>query len=269
MYTVKQLSDLAGITVRTLHHYDQIDLLQPTQVGDNGYRYYNDEALLRLQQILFYREIGLELAAIKDILDSPDFDTVAALRSHRRVLHEKVGRLHDLIRTVDDTIAHIAGEKPMSKRELFRAFTDEEQKDYEREARLQYGPDIVNQTIKRWNSYTKAQQQAVFDEANGVYSDIIDAIETGKAPTDPEVQALFVRWQNNLRNFYEPTLDMMRGLGQLYNSDPAFIENLQKLHEDLPAYLEAGITQYVDDREYAEIERMLAEDEADAARRLG
>ena len=92
MYTVKKLADLAGITVRTLHHYDEINLLNPTKVGDNGYRYYDDAALLRLQQVLFYREIGLELVQIKDILDSPDFDVLTALRSHRAVLQDKTER---------------------------------------------------------------------------------------------------------------------------------------------------------------------------------
>ncbi len=86
MYTVKQLSDLAGISVRTLHYYDEIGLLRPSKVGENGYRYYDDAALLRLQQILLYREMGLELAQIKPILDSPDFDLLDALRTHRRAL---------------------------------------------------------------------------------------------------------------------------------------------------------------------------------------
>ena len=83
MYTVKQLSELAQVSVRTLHYYDEIGLLIPSQVGANGYRYYDDAAVLRLQQILFYREIGMELMQIKDVLDSPGFDLVTALKSHR------------------------------------------------------------------------------------------------------------------------------------------------------------------------------------------
>src|SRR5688572_8100776 len=104
MYTVKQLSDLTEVSVRTLHYYDEIGLLHPTKVGANSYRYYDDEALLRLQQILFYREMGLELMQIKEILNSPTFDLLAALRSHRTVLQEKINRLHDLVGTVDTTI---------------------------------------------------------------------------------------------------------------------------------------------------------------------
>jgi len=263
MYTVKQLSELAGVSVRTLHYYDEIGLLNPSQVGENSYRYYDDAALLRLQQILFYREMGLELLRIKDVLDSPDFDLLTALRSHRTVLQAKISRLQDLIGTVDSTIMHLAGEVDMSKRQMFSAFSDEKQKDYEREARLQYGPDKVNDSIKRWNGYTQTQREIIAGEGNQIYSDIVDAIEAGLPPTSAEVQAILERWHDHLRYFYEPTLDILRGLGEGYNSHPDFIANFQKLHVDLPAYLQEGITQYVDDLETAEIERMLAEDDSD------
>ncbi len=149
----------------------------------------------------------------------------------------------------------------MSKKQLFRAFTEEEQQQYEREARLQYGPDTVNESIKRWNSYTKAQQEAILEEAGEIYSDIVKTIQAGKSPLSPEVQVILQRWHANIRHFYEPNLEILRGLGEGYNAHPDFIANFQKLHPDLPAYLQEAITQYVDDLEYAEIERMLAEDD--------
>ena len=96
MYTVKQVAEVAGVSVRTLHHYDEIGLLPPSRVGSNGYRYYDEATLLRLQQILFYREIGLELLQIKDILDQPDFEVTEALRSHRKALQAKIERLQNL-----------------------------------------------------------------------------------------------------------------------------------------------------------------------------
>jgi len=129
MYTVKQLADLAGVTIRTLHHYDEIGLLPPTRVSPSGYRQYDDSAVLRLQQILLYREIGLELLQIKDALDDPTFDMVEALRSHRAVLEQKLGRLSTLIETVDSTrietvdstIEHLEGKSIMSnKKKLFQ-----------------------------------------------------------------------------------------------------------------------------------------------------
>lgn len=260
MYTVKQLSELAGVSIRTLHHYDDIELLRPSKVGSNGYRYYDDSAVLRLQQILFYREIGLELLQIKEILDSPDFDLLSALESHRKVLADKRLRLQNLIHTVDDTIRHLSGEKPMAKRQMFEAFSDEQQKQYEREARLQWDPDIVNGSIKKWNAYTQAEKDAVMAEGGRVYNDLVTAIEAHLPPQSPEVQTILTRWHQHIRYFYEPTLEILRGLGQGYNSHPDFIANFQKLHADLPQYLETAITYYVDELETAEIARMLSED---------
>lgn len=268
LYTVKQLAALAGVTVRTLHYYDEIGLLRPARIGENGYRYYDDAALLRLQQILLYREFGMELLQIKDILDSPDFDLIAALRAHREVLQDRITRTENLIRTVDETIHHLEGEKPMSGKQLFGAFSEETQKQYEREARLQYDPQIVNDSIKRWSHYSQAEKDHILAEAGEIYRDMVEAIEAGRSPQSPEVQTILERWHKNIFHFYEPTLEILRGLGDGYNSDPAFIANFQKLHPDLPTYLQQGITQYVDDLETAEIERMLAEDEARNTRRL-
>lgn len=267
MYTVKQLSDLAEVSVRTLHYYDEIGLLRPAQIGANGYRYYDDAALFRLQQILFYREIGLELMQIKEILDSPDFDLLVALQSHRTVLQEKIHRMEKLVSTVDSTIMHLVGEVKMSKKRLFEPFSEEKQKEYERSARLQYGPEKVNESIKRWNGYTKAEKDKIGEEGEQVYSDLVTAIEAGKSAQSVEVQVILERWHQHLQYFYEPTLEILRGLGELYNSSPDFIATFKKIHPDLPGYLQEGITQYVDDLEYAEIKRMLAEDEEQSAKR--
>jgi DNA-binding transcriptional MerR regulator len=259
------VAELTGVTVRTLHFYDQINLLKPSKVGANGYRYYDDDTLLRLQQILFYREVGLELEQIKDILDSPDFDLVTALRAHRKVLQEKIDRLHNLIETVDNTIEHLTGETDMSKKQLFEGFSDEKQKEHERRARLQYGPDRVNESVKRWNSYTPEQQEAVKQEGGQVYLDLAEAINAGKAPEHEDVQAILARWHQHMHYFYEPTLEIMRGLGEGYHTDPEFRAFFERIHPALPDYLGQGIAKYVDDLEYAEIERMLAEDEQQRA----
>jgi DNA-binding transcriptional MerR regulator len=247
VYTVKQLSDLANVSVRTLHYYDEIGLLHPSKVGANGYRYYDDAALLRLQQILFYREIGLELMHIKEILDSPDFDLLAALRSHRVVLQEKIKRLDKLVNTIDNTIMHLAEEVDMSKKQLFEAFSEEKQKHYERLARLHYG---------------QARQDSIREEGGQIYRDLAAALEAGKSAKSAEVQAMIERWHQHLGYFYEPTLDVLRGLAGGYNSHPDFIAFFHHLHPDLPDYLNEAIIQYVDDLETAEIARMLAEDEA-------
>lgn len=265
MYTVKQLSDLAEISVRTLHYYDEIALLRPTEVGTNGYRYYDDAALLRLQQILFYRELGLELMQIKEILDSPDFDLLTALRSHREVLQKKISRLQKLVSTVDSTIMHLVGEVDMSKKRLFEAFSEEKQKHYERLARLQYGPDKVNESVKRWGSYTQEQKEAIQEEGSQVYRDMVEAMKAGQTSDSAEVQTIVQRWHDHINYFYEPTLEILRGLGEGYSAHPDFIAFFEKLHPELPSYLSAAIAHYVDELEDIELARMIAEDKADAA----
>ena len=134
MFTVKQLSKLAGVTPRTLHHYDEIGLLKPSRVGDNGYRYYGEESVLRLQQILFYRELDIPLEEIKKIMGRRDFDVLGALQTHKDALKKQVTRLNRLIDTVDNTINHLKGNTTMSDKAYFEGFSEEEQEKYAAEA---------------------------------------------------------------------------------------------------------------------------------------
>src|SRR5512137_2387193 len=129
-YTVKQLAALAGISIRTLHYYDEIDLLKPETVGSNGYRYYGEASLLRLQQILFFKELGLGLDAIHSILDQPGFDQERALAEHREQLAGQRQRIDRLIQTIDKTRLHLKGKQKMESNELFEGFSDEKQKEY-------------------------------------------------------------------------------------------------------------------------------------------
>lgn len=153
----------------------------------------------------------------------------------------------------------------MTKKRL-KGHSPQEQKHYEREARLQYGPGIVNESIARWGSYSQARQDEIIAEGEEIYSQLAEAMQKGHEAGHSEVIALLDRWRTHLGHFYEPSLDMLRGLGQLYNSHPEFIANFQRLHADLPAWLERVIDEYVDDLETAELERMLAEDEQRAQR---
>ena len=169
MYTVKQLSTLAGITPRTLHHYDQIDLLKPESVGENGYRYYGEKSLLRLQQILFYRELGFSLESVREVLSRPEFQVVDALEEHRESLWGQMRRLERLIRTVDKTIQHLKGEIPMSPEGLFEGFSEEQQDEYAKQAEQMYDPETVRESNRKWKSYSAEKQQAILDEGGQVY----------------------------------------------------------------------------------------------------
>jgi DNA-binding transcriptional MerR regulator len=267
MYTIKQVADLAQVSVRTLHYYDEIALLRPAQVGANGYRYYAEDDLLRLQQILFYRELGLELMQIKEVLDAPDFDLVSALRRHKTSLQAKQTRLGDLIATIDRTLQTLTGAVPMNQQGLYSGFTPEEEEHYTRSARLQYGPSLVNESVGRWKSYTEEQRAAILDEGRQVYADLAQALTEGLAANSEAVQEMLKRWHSHIYYFYQPSLDILRGLGMTYANDPAFNATFQQFHPDLAGYLEAGINHYVDELETAELARMIAEDEAQAAQR--
>ena len=155
----------------------------------------------------------------------------------------------------------------MSKHKIFRQQSNEQQTQYTREARLQYDPDLVNESVRRWNSYSKVEQELVMDESNAIYEDLARAIDEGKSPTSEEVAVILDRWQDNIRHFYEPTLEVLAGLGDLYNTSPDFIANFEKLHTELPAFLQNAIAHYVDELETEEIKRLLADDDADSARR--
>lgn len=254
MYTVKQLSELAGITNRTLHYYDEIGLLKPTMLGSNGYRYYDDQALFRLQQILFYREIDLDLLLIKNILDKPGFDPVSALQLHRQNLLQKIERLKALINTVDVTIMHLVGEVNMSKKNIFEGFSPEKQKQYEEEATNLWG-DTVRQSTKLWNSYSEEKKQAILQESGEIYTDIAAQMDQG--PASPVIQAALARWHQNLRNFYEPSIEVLKGLGEMYHDHPDFNATFAAIHPDLPVFLKSAIAIYVDELETQWLEQEL------------
>ncbi|MCE3244632.1 MAG: skgA-A [Arthrobacter sp.] len=128
-YTVKQVAAMSGVSVRTLHFYDETALLKPARHGASGYRFYEEPQLLRLQQILFYRELGFELKQIKEVLDREEFEKIAALESHRKVLLQNLKRTQKLIQTIDNTIQHLKGGAKMQAQELFAGFSVAEGED--------------------------------------------------------------------------------------------------------------------------------------------
>ncbi len=243
MYTVKQLSNMAGISVRTLHYYDEMGLLKPSEVGENGYRYYGDSALIRLQQILFYKELDLSLDEIKRIVASPDFDVMRALEVHKQALGQRIERLNRLIDTVDNTILQLKGKKIMSKKSLFSGFTEEEEKKYSAEAEQMYDPVIVKASQKKWKSYTKEEKQRIADEGDAAYEAIAAAIPFGAA--SPQAQAGVELWRKQMDYFWTPNLDQLAGLAELYNSDPRFKANFDKIDPKLAEFIREAVGVYV------------------------
>ena len=129
----------------------------------------------------------------------------------------------------------------MSQKQLFEGFSEEKQKEYEKEIRRRYG-DKAFEGVTDWNSYSAGQKAKIRAEGDAIYRDLVGAMPKG--PASPEVQAIIQRWRQHLRYFYEPSVERLQGLGHMYNEDPQFMATFQKIHPDLPAFLEKAITAY-------------------------
>ena len=247
MFTVKQLSSMAGVTPRTLHHYDEIGLLKPSRIGENGYRYYGEEALLKLQQILFYRELDIPLDEIKKIMGRRDFDVLGALQSHKDALNKQAIRIDRLIQTVDNTIQHLKGKTKMSEKGLFEGFSEEEQEKYAKEAEQMYDPEIVRESNRKWKAYSAAKKEAILAEGKAVYMDMVAAMPKGAASA--EVQAVVERWRKHMDYFWTPNLDQLLGLAEGYSDDPRFKANFDKMHPNLAEFMREAVKVYVEKHE--------------------
>ncbi len=243
MLTVKQLSKLAGITPRTLHYYDEIGLLKPSRVGENGYRYYGEEALLRLQQILLYRELDMPLENIRLILGQPDFNVVNALELHLGELHRRITQLEQLAKTVDDTIAYMKGKKTMNQKQFFEGFSDEQQAEYEKEAMQMYDPEIVKAASRRWKNYTPTEKEHIGEEGKKVYAEFIAAMPKGAA--SPEARKAVEHWRKHIEYFWTPNEEQMLGLTQGYNDDSRFKANMDKIHPQLAEFIRDAVKAYL------------------------
>jgi DNA-binding transcriptional MerR regulator len=244
MFTVKQLSKMAGVTPRTLHHYDNIDLLKPSHIGDNGYRYYGEEALLKLQQILFYRELDFSLEDIKKIMGRRDFDVLKALETHKESLSNQMERMKRLLITVDNTIHHLKGEKLMSQKGLFEGFSEEEQEKYALEAEQLYDPEIVRESNRKWKAYSAAKKEAIMAEGKQVYLDMIASMPKGASSV--EVQSIVERWRKHMDYFWTPNREQLLALAHGYNEDPKFKSNFDKMHPKLAEFMLEAVKVYVE-----------------------
>ena len=235
---------MAGVTPRTLHHYDEIGLLKPSRIGDNGYRYYGEESLLKLQQILFYRELDFPLDDIRKIMGRRDFDVLSALETHKESLTRQMERTKRLLVTVDNTINHIKGEKLMSQKGLFEGFSEEEQEKYALEAEQLYDPETVRESNRKWKAYSAGKKEVILAEGKAVYVDMIGAMPKGASSA--EVQAIVERWRKHMDYFWTPNLEQLLGLANGYNDDPKFKTNFDKMHPQLAEFMLEAVTVYVE-----------------------
>jgi DNA-binding transcriptional MerR regulator len=244
-YTVSQLAKMAGVSVRMLHHYDALGLLTPSARTAAGYRLYQGQDLLRLQQILFFKELDLPLNQIRAILDDPAFDQVQALKAHRRMLEKRTERLARLLKTIDKTILRLTEDTmEMTDAELYEGFTPEQVERYEREVKELYDPVLVEESKRRIRKLSKAQWQAVKQEGDDITRAI--ALLADRAPGDPEVQKLIAQHHAWIENFYTASAEVYRGLGQLYASHPEFRARYDQYRLGLADFMQAAMAYYAD-----------------------
>ena len=246
-YSVKQLAEIAGVSRRTLHYYDQIGLLKPSSHAVNGYRQYLQADLLRLQQIMFYKELGLALKDIRAILDQPGFDTIRALEAHRDELQQRQTRLRVLVDTVDKTIRHLQGEINMKDNQFFDGFDEEQVKEYARQAAEEYGGDNphVVQSNRRWSSYSQTQKQAVVARGQEITRQMAE--QMAGDPGAPEMQALVAALHRHINySFYTCSYETLRGLGQMYVDDPRFRATYEAVRPGLAEFVRDAVMIYTE-----------------------
>lgn len=242
-HTVKAVADLAGISIRTLHHYDEIGLLKPAEVSAAGYRLYSQQDLERLQQVLFFRELGLSLHEIQAILDSPGFDRKQALLDHRKLLQERQRRLERLIRSVDQTLEAMKRGTTMDEKAMFDGFDPSQ---YEEEARQRWGHSKeFQQSVERTKRYTKGDWEGIQQEIGQISQGIAALME--RSPEDPEVQGWVGKWHQVINDrFYACSSEVFRGLADLYVQDERFTAVFEKTRPGMAEFMRQAMHAYCD-----------------------
>jgi DNA-binding transcriptional MerR regulator len=246
-YTVNKLAKLSGVSVRTLHWYDEIGLLKPAGYGENGYRYYQEEQLLLLQQILFFRALGFPLKDVQQLLAQDDFDKIKALNSHRELLELEIVAKNTLIATIDKTILHLRGKQVMTDKEIFDGFDSVKQKEYEQYLVKYHGTvaeDLIAESKKKTVTWTPQDYEDIKNEGNAIYKALAECIDQGLGPRSDEVQALIHQHFLMIERFYTVTKDVYMGLAQLYCEHPGFRKFFDVHHLQLVEFIAEAMRYY-------------------------
>lgn len=243
---VKEVADLVGISVRTLHHYDEMGLLTPEETTESGYRLYSQDNLELLQQILFFKELGFPLKQIKEIIHNPSYDRQEALNLHRQMLLEKRRRLDQMIATVDKTIQYTKGEITMTNKEKFEGF-DFSHNPYEQEARERWGDKAVDSSNAKVESLPRKEQDGMLAAMNEIYTKL--ASLRNESPDSPEAQVAIREWYDFLNQLGSYSLEAFKGLGQMYVDDERFTKNIDKFGEGLAVFMRDAMAVYADNNQ--------------------
>lgn len=238
---INEVAKLAGVTVRTLHYYDEIGLLQPSEITNTGYRLYDSAALETLQQILLFRELGFSLNDIKGIMINPNYDKASALKKHRELLLQKRNHIDDLLTLVDRTLK---GEYDMSFRQFDAREIEENRKKYAAEVKERWGNTAAYaESEKKTNSYDDSQWKMVLGGGEA----ILRAFAENRMiqPESRDAQTLVKKWQDYITaNFYHCTKEILSCLGLMYTGDERFTQNIDQNGEGTAAFMAAAIEVY-------------------------
>jgi MerR family transcriptional regulator, thiopeptide resistance regulator len=241
-YQVRDVARIARVSVRTLHHYDAIGLLVPSERTAAGYRLYTDSDLLRLQQILIGRELGLPLEEIRRSLDDPRFDRKAALIDQRARLKARAQQAEAMIRAIDAALTELDGRTKgeLEMKDLFEGFDPSK---YDEEARRRWGAsESFGESQKRTSRYTADDWKTVAAEQAAVYDAAFSALKAGKRPSDSAVMDVAERHRLSIDRWFYPCSHLMhRGLASMYESDERFRQSIDAHGEGLTAFLAEAI----------------------------
>jgi len=242
-YQVKDVARIAGVSVRALHHYDEIGLLVPTARTEGGYRLYDDDDLLRLQQILIGRELGLSLEEIRRSLDDPSFDRKMALLKQRRLLLQRSHKTQEMIGAIDKALALLNDDgrkKTMCMKEIFDGF---DPSSYENEVVARWGStDAYRESKRRMSTYTAEDWQKLKAEQDDVYKATAAAMLKGRSPTDETVLDIADRHRRFIDRWFYPCSPQMHCcLAEMYETDHRFAENIDKYGKGLTSFLVSAI----------------------------
>jgi DNA-binding transcriptional MerR regulator len=241
--TVGSVARLAGVTVRTLHHYDDIGLVAPAGRTDSGYRTYGPDQVERLQEVLFFRELGFSLETIREVVGRSGYSRAAALRQQRKMLEARAEHLSAMIDAVDRAIAAEKTGVKMTNEEMLEVFGDFDPAEYEEEAKERWGEtDAYQESARRVAGYTKDDWEAIKGEADAINQAFLRLMAAGTPADDPAAMAVAEQHRAHIsRRFYDCSKEMHAGLGQMYVADARFTENIDKAGEGLAEYMSAAI----------------------------
>jgi DNA-binding transcriptional MerR regulator len=241
--TVSQVARLAKVSVRALHHYDEIGLLSPSERSEAGYRLYTQGDLQRLQQVLFFRELEFPLEEIRRILGDPSFDLRSALRMQRQLLSERSARLDALLGAVDSALDALEKGTTMDQEKMFEAFGDFDPTKYEAEVRERWGDtEAYKESARRTKRYTKQDWEAMKAELDRIQQALAELVGAGRAPTEPAAMDLAEQWRQHISKWFYPcSYAMHRGLGEMYVSDSRFMENMDRVKPGLARFTRDAI----------------------------